>query len=177
MERESLPPPPIFEVIPEVPPVPERGGMMLTPGDIPADADGKISWWKPGWGEVAVRLGWRWLFVGPAILFLLGMVGLCVVRWWWIDWWLSLWKVWAMVLAGVVGGLVGVIRNGIKGRGEPFCIHCGYNLDGLPEQHVCPECGRKYSFELIRKYQQDPRWFMQCWENERVQRKYGKRRG
>jgi hypothetical protein len=180
MEQESLPPPPLVEGLPDIPPpppIPERGEVLASPGDLAADPDGKLPFWKPGWGEIARRLGWSWLFVGPAVALIIGMMGLCVFRWWWFDLWFNFWEVWVLALVGVIGGLVGVIRHAIKGRGEPFCIHCGYNLDGLPEQHLCPECGRKYSFQLIRKYQQDPAWFEQCWKNERVMRKYGKPQG
>jgi hypothetical protein len=164
MPQESLPPPPIHE--PQIPPVPLR---LMTPGDLPADADGKLPFWKPTWGEVARGLGWSWLFIGPAILLMLGGTWMCITSWWWAWWWR--WEWGALLLAGVIGGVVGVIRQGIKGRKEPFCIHCGYSLEGLADEHVCPECGRRYSFELIRKYQDDPRWFIQCWENEQVRKR------
>ena len=59
------------------------------------------------------------------------------------------------------------IRQATKARTEPFCIHCEYTLEGLPAQHRCPECGRPYSFELIRQYQNDPRWFVQRWKAQR----------
>src|SRR5688572_14159400 len=109
MEKESLPPPPLFEQTGEVPPIPPR---MLTPGDLPADADGKLVWWKPTWGEIARRLGWSWLFVGPAILLAVGGTGMCIWSWWWAWWWNWHWSV--VLLAGVIGGVVGVVRAAIK---------------------------------------------------------------
>src|SRR5687767_12663183 len=103
MERESLPPPALADKPPVAqaaivdepvqvpPPVPERGEALATPGDLPADADGKLPFWRPSWGEVAVGLRWRWLFVGPAILVMLGVMGLCVgqlafFQIYWLPW-------------------------------------------------------------------------------------------
>lgn len=31
------------------------------------------------------------------------------------------------------------------------CVYCGYCLNGLPECHVCPECGRPYNIEELEK--------------------------
>jgi hypothetical protein len=31
-----------------------------------------------------------------------------------------------------------------------MCTHCGYDLQGLPEAHSCPECGTQYSIEQTR---------------------------
>jgi hypothetical protein len=167
--EQSLPPPRIGgQEIPPVPYVPAIPAKMV-PGDLPADADGKLPFWKPTWGEVAMKLGWRWLFVGPAILLTVGGTWMCIWSWWWSWWWRWEWAV--LLLMGAVGGVVGVIRQAIKVREEPFCIHCGYSVEGLPDHHLCPECGRKYSLELIRVYQQDPRWFIQCWENEQVKKR------
>lgn len=36
-----------------------------------------------------------------------------------------------------------------------MCIECGYLLNGLPDNHACPECGTPYVFEEIRR----------CWED------------
>ena len=49
---------------------------------------------------------------------------------------------------------------------EPFCIHCGYDLTGLPDHHTCPECGRPYTFATINEYRRDPHWFKQPLQNE-----------
>jgi len=27
------------------------------------------------------------------------------------------------------------------------CISCGYPLEGLPDEHQCPECGQAYNIE------------------------------
>ena len=36
------------------------------------------------------------------------------------------------------------------------CIHCRYDLTGLPDYHTCPECGRPYTFAEIDAYFDDP---------------------
>ena len=73
-------------------------------------------------------------------------------------------NLWLWLGAGAVGAVVEAMRLATKARNEPFCIHCGYMLQGLPDQHICPECGRPYSFELIKLYQNDPKWFVQRWQ-------------
>ena len=56
-----------------------------------------------------------------------------------------------------------LIRNAVRSRHEPFCIFCGYNLKGLPDNYRCPECGRHYTFKMIDEYRSDPAWFIQRW--------------
>jgi hypothetical protein len=83
-------------------------------------------------------------------------------------WFLNMWwwggKLWIWLGAGAVGAVAEAMRQATKAREEPFCIHCGYTLAGLPDQHICPECGRPYSFQLIREYQENPNWFVQRWK-------------
>ena len=31
-----------------------------------------------------------------------------------------------------------------------MCLSCAYSLKGLPEEHVCPECGTEYTAEQVR---------------------------
>ncbi len=35
------------------------------------------------------------------------------------------------------------IRRELNSRGIPLCVHCGYDLTGLPERR-CPECGTPF---------------------------------
>jgi hypothetical protein len=51
--------------------------------------------------------------------------------------------------------------HSIRQRKEPFCIHCGYDLSGLPDNHTCPECGEPYSWRIIDEYRRDPDWFIE----------------
>ncbi len=150
--QNSLPPPP---------PLPH---LLVTPSDIPADPDGSLPWWQPTWGDIARRLGWRWVYIVPLVLLLLVIVWAMFSRYWFFN---LLWyggKLWLWLGAVAVGAVVQAIRQATSSRTDPFCIHCGYTLAGLPDQHICPECGRRYSFELIKQYQQDPRWFQQRWK-------------
>ncbi|MCG3138559.1 MAG: hypothetical protein HJJLKODD_02424 [Phycisphaerae bacterium] len=32
-----------------------------------------------------------------------------------------------------------------------FCLHCGYDLSSLPDEHHCPECGEKYEIHALKK--------------------------
>ncbi len=32
-----------------------------------------------------------------------------------------------------------------------LCLECGYNLHGLPVEHVCPECGAAYRIEEVKQ--------------------------
>ena len=55
--------------------------------------------------------------------------------------------------------------HAIRNRKEPFCIHCGYDLTGLPDNHICPECGRQFSHRLIEEYRRDPNWFIERYKS------------
>ena len=54
-----------------------------------------------------------------------------------------------------------MLRTAVRQRPDPFCIHCGYSLTGLPDGHRCPECGRTFSFRVIEEYRRDSHWFIQ----------------
>ena len=153
MQEQSLPPPPIAQ-----------RPLLLSVSDIPPDPDGSLPWWKPTWRDIALRLGWRWLYVIPLLLLLLVLAWAIFARFWFLNVLLYGGKLWLWLGAAVMGAVVQAMRKGTQARREPFCIHCGYTLAGLPDHHICPECGRPYSFDLIRQYQQDPKWFVQRWE-------------
>ncbi len=57
------------------------------------------------------------------------------------------------------------LKYQIRAKG-PVCIHCGYNLNGLPDNYTCPECGLPYVFSDCIAYQKDPNRFRR--EHERT---------
>jgi hypothetical protein len=89
------------------------------------------------------------------------MVGHFAAIWWWGF------KLWTVVIGAAIGLAGRALKLAMKTRREPFCIHCGYSLRGLPDHHICPECGRPFSFELIEEYRQDPVWFVERWKTHR----------
>jgi hypothetical protein len=135
--------------------------IVATPADVRANPDEPLTWWTPGWRDVVGHVGYRWIFLIPAVgvLALLGAavfmpalgVALLVVGF----------KLFVFVGAVAISLAGYVIRCAARARREPFCIHCGYNLTGLPDNYRCPECGRPYTWKLIAEYRRDPRWFIE----------------
>jgi hypothetical protein len=138
--------------------------IQATPADARVGEGGPISWWRPGWRDSLRYVGWRWLLLTPA----LGLVALYAASWYVFIPGTIMWMLQAKLLIFVVAvaiSLVGyVARRAIRARGEPFCIYCGYNLSGLPDDYRCPECGRPYSWRLIAEYRRDPHWFIERWK-------------
>jgi hypothetical protein len=66
-----------------------------------------------------------------------------------------------------VAQIAWAVRAGAAARKEPFCIHCGQCLTGLPAIHICPECGRPYDLAVLNDYRRDPAWFIQRWRARR----------
>jgi hypothetical protein len=154
--RESTPPPPNIPP-PNVPPENLASPVEMDWGD-------DVTWWKPGYLEIAKLMGWRWLLVLPvvALIVLLALAPMDPI-------------IWQMMWIGGIKLLVIIISlpfilagqafsQAVKLRDEPFCIHCGYGLVGLPDNHRCPECGRPYTFAMIEEYRRDPQWFIQRWK-------------
>jgi len=143
--------------------------MHATPSDLPARRDEEVTWWRPSWRDGARFVGYRWIFLAPALV----LVALFVAG-------LFFWPVRSVLLVlgiklAIFVGAVAltlaayVFRCAAKARAEPFCIHCGYNLSGLPDNHRCPECGRPYSWRTIDEYRRDPQWFIDRWEMRKMQ--------
>jgi hypothetical protein len=140
-------------------------------GGIPAESLGGVGdvapgpgvedvWWKPGWGDVVRAVGWHWILVAPALAGL-GLCGAALFhpRYVGAFWWLGLkGVVWALAIP--VALLADVVRRVTSAGTDPFCVHCGYALTGLPERGMCPECGSAYSRALIEDYRRDPKWFI-----------------
>ena len=41
-------------------------------------------------------------------------------------------------------------ENSLAKADYRFCLDCAYDLQGLPQRHVCPECGREYEIEILQ---------------------------
>ncbi len=122
--------------------------------------DNGITWWQPGWRDMWRYVGYRWVFLIPALLLPFGLLlplrfynaGLIVI---WV-------KLLVLPMVGVSIWLTRyVLLRAVRARKEPFCVFCGYNLSGLPDNYRCPECGRPYTWRLIAEYRRDPQWFVE----------------
>ena len=133
---------------------------LASPADV-GDAGPDVPFWRPTWRDAARHLGWRWVLFLPAV----GVGGLLASFPWWPRgaWWPVLGQLklllWAGGLAVVAAGAA--VKSTIARRTDPFCIHCGYDLTGLPDGHACPECGRPFTLAAIAEYRRDPAWFAQ----------------
>jgi len=145
----------------------EDYGRLASPDPIVprgTEGDELIRWWRPGWGELVRHVGYRWVFLVPAVVLLvLGLASLFFTP---VAGSLALLGV-KMIGIGVavaVSLAAYVIRVAVQARTEPFCIFCGYDLTGLPDHYRCPECGRQYTWELIAEYRRDPQSFIHRWK-------------
>jgi hypothetical protein len=151
----------------EVQPKLEVARRLATLADIEPDGDGKIDWWKPGWGDVWKHLPWTYGWAAVVLVVLVGaffaLMFIGYVRdLFWSG--LDFWRMAGLLIAVLAAGSTVAIKKVLGKRTGPFCIHCGYALDGLPDHYNCPECGRPYSFALIEDYRRDPAWFILRWK-------------
>lgn len=108
-------------------------------------------------------MGWRNLFWLPSIILVLFIISL-PWSWSWpvvahmlIGWW----QLWIALVALPLVAAADATRHVLRLRKEPFCIHCGYTLTGLPDGSNCPECGQPFHFGTIEEYRRDPHWFIE----------------
>jgi hypothetical protein len=127
-------------------------------------------WWKPSWGAAWKYMGWRWLLFVPMAI-LVSAVVMCFIWPIWMGWvWnlaIILGKITVLIIALPFMAAGYALSSAVAARKDPFCIHCGYGLEGLPDHHRCPECGMQYSWATIEEYRRDPKWFIHRWRERR----------
>lgn len=138
--------------------------VVATPSELPGNPDEDIEWWRPGWSDAVQYVGWRWVFLAPAGVLLAMLVGAAFFHRWRLMLLILGAKLLVFTSAVAFSLAAWVFRRAAKARTEPFCIHCGYNLTGLPDNYRCPECGRSYNWRLIAEYRRDPQWFIERWK-------------
>ena len=136
-----------------------------SPCDVSPVRGEDVPFWLPDWRASMRYMGWRWilLLIPAAVIGLLGFswyygVGLSVALWY------PFIKIIIIVCAIPVGLFFKMTKDAIAQRREPFCIHCGYELAGLPDHYRCPECGLPYTWAVIEEYRRDPHWFIRRWK-------------
>src|SRR2546423_998089 len=127
----------------------------------------EMRWYKPTFAETARLIGWRWIYFIPAIL-LIVVLFLIPLRPELFRMLAVYWKLLVMAVALPTGAAIKAAAHVIRSRKEPFCIHCGYDLTGLPDGHTCPECGRQFSLRTIEEYRRDPHWFIQRYKSHSI---------
>jgi hypothetical protein len=147
--------------LPPIPPPPPAALQALaSPQQLRPRDPHDVRWYRPSFFEALRRMGWRLIFFAPALL-MLGLLLMIPFHLWAIQILVIGWK---LALLAVVLPSMYAVRSAmevLKQRKEPFCIHCGYDLSGLPDDHTCPECGEYYNFAVIAEYKRDPAWFIQ----------------
>jgi len=136
---------------------------VASPSDLRPRNSGELRWYKPTLGETIRLMGWRCLYFVPAVVLI--AVGVMSLRYMWLLPLLVVW--WKLLLVAVVLPGSYAVKSAahiIRQRKEPFCIHCGYDLSGLEDNHVCPECGERFTFRAIEEYRRDPDWFIKRYQ-------------
>jgi hypothetical protein len=111
-------------------------------------------WYLPTWSRRLKLMGWRVLYFVPALLALVVVALLPMTLF-------CGWKILVIAVAIPITAAINSAQRVIRLRQEPFCIHCGYDLTGLPDGHICPECGIQFWHIEIDDYRRDPHWYIQ----------------
>lgn len=122
--------------------------------------DRDMPWWRPGALDVAKVIGWRWILLAPILLAIavlpLSFVFMPTTALQFLG---TEIKIVGLGIGGAVTIVLWALRNAVKARKDMFCIHCGYQLEGLAPSGTCPECGRNYVFDVIAEFKKDPHFF------------------
>ncbi|CAN5703050.1 hypothetical protein BH11PLA1_BH11PLA1_08690 [soil metagenome] len=112
--------------------------------DFIAAISGNVPFWRPGFLRLMGTLGWRWIFFFPSALTVIALPLAMIFYNLWVAALFGFAKLWVFALGVTLSCIFWAIRNGVRTRRDPFCIHCGYSLTGAQPAGSCPECGRPY---------------------------------
>jgi hypothetical protein len=141
----------------QLPPMPQA-----LPGDVAFDVNAPF--WRPSGVDLFRHLGWRNVFFLPAAgLFALLIYGFFEPGLYWLFFSYLGIKFTTLAIAVPIALSGWAIGAAVKARKDPFCIHCGQCLLGLPATYICPECGRPYDLQMLDDYRRNPQWFIQRW--------------
>lgn len=139
---------------------------VASPSQLRVAPGQEVRWYKPGVGETLRLMGWRVVYFAPAALLLLALVVFLPMQPWAAVNLIAYWKLIIILVALPTGAALATAARAIRRRSEPFCIHCGYDLSGMPDDYHCPECGAHYTHRLIDEYRRDPDWFIQRYKRQ-----------
>jgi hypothetical protein len=134
---------------------------VASPADLRPRDPREIRWYQPSWSDTFRLMGWRIVYFAPAVAIVLFLVLLPWRALVFAPLLIASWKLIFIAVAIPTSLALKTARNIIRQRKEPFCIHCGYDLSGLADNHTCPECGEPYTHRAIEEYRRDPHWFIQ----------------
>lgn len=127
--------------------------------------DRDAPFWRPGFGDLLRHMGWRVIFLLPFVA-VLALLAASIFYPSLLVFFYHIGFKWSVVLFAIPVLLLYYGWNAaVRARRDPFCIHCGHSLIGLPSVHRCPECGRPYDLKVNEDYRRDPAWFVQRWRS------------
>ena len=131
----------------------------------PLDTGPQLVWWRPPFKLVIRQMTWWWALL-PTFLLGLGLViaALFPGEFRAAFCWLGM-KTLVLTLAVPVLAWGHLRQRAIQARTDDFCSHCGWTLQGLPEEGRCPECGRPYRIKIVRMFRRDPQWVIAYWQS------------
>ena len=123
---------------------------------------GDVPFWQPGLVEVLGYIGWRWAVLAPAVILVVAVPVPMVMRFAvFVSLGAWLFKFWALALGLTIYIMTRAIQRGVRDRPGMFCVHCGYDIEGLGEAGTCPECGRHFVRAVCEEYKKDPHFFIE----------------